>query len=73
MTTIEHSVFRIGAIMRLGKGAIGRGDRALGYSPDGRVLGYGTDARIVKLWDVEKKEPIATLMLLPNWSRGICG
>ena len=47
--------------------------RSVAFSHDGRILGYGTDARIVKSWEAKKKELIATLMLLPNWSRGICG
>ena len=40
-----------GAIMRLGKGAIGRGDRALAYSPDGAQLAVASGIGIW-LYDV---------------------
>ena len=53
-----------GAIMRLGKGAIGRGDRALGYSPDGTRLAVASTIGIW-LYDVRTG---AEVNLLPGGS-----
>ena len=51
-----------GAIARLGKGGIGRGDRVISFSPDGQLLAVGTKAG-TWLYDVATSRPVA---LLPN-------
>ena len=48
------------AIMRLGKGAIGRGDRAVAYSPDGTRLAVAS-AIGIWLYDVQTNTEVALL------------
>ena len=47
-----------GAIVRLGKGSVGHGDRAVAFSPDGRTLAVAT-AIGVSLYDVRTTREIA--------------
>ena len=49
-----------GAIARLGKGRIGRGDRGVAFSPDGRLLAVGTHIG-VWLYEVATSREVALL------------
>ena len=48
----EETLLPEGAVARLGLGWIGRGDRALAFSPDGRYLAVATSLG-VELWDAK--------------------
>ena len=49
-----------GAISRLGKGRLSRGDRGLAFSPDGRLLAVASDAG-TWLYDAMTSRPVALL------------
>ena len=49
-----------GAIARLGKGRISRGDRAIAFSPDGQLLGVGSETG-TWLYDVMTSREVALL------------
>jgi len=49
-----------GAVMRLGMGWIGRGDRAVAFSPDGKHLAVAASIG-VWLWDTKTWEPVKLL------------
>ena len=64
-STLETGDFRRwhlppGAILRLGKGLIGRGDRLVSFSPDARLLAVGTYIG-VWLYDVATSREVALL------------